>query len=187
MLRDFPGKQENEKVLMVIRKHLIVHTRILFFFILSIIFPLLVFLLLWNNHYPILSQQNNSIGLFGYLLAIFYFLYGSALFIVLTINEEFDLFILTNHRLIDITQVSFLNRNVATTPLNQIQDTTSDIKGILGTLLNYGTVDVQTAAGLASSFKIDTIPNPALVARIILNKAEENKKESKKLYRTAIN
>jgi len=101
------------------------------------------------------------------------------------LNDQFDLFILTDHRLIDVTQVSLLKRTVATTPLNQIQDTTSDIQGVLGTILNYGTVDVQTAAGLASSFTIDNIPDPPLVARSILNQAEVRKEKDMR-YRSGV-
>jgi uncharacterized membrane protein YdbT with pleckstrin-like domain len=175
MLNDFPGRQPDEKVLMVIRKHPIVYIRSVMVFLVAAILPLIVFLMIWSGSFPL--AQGETANVVGYLGASLYFLYSLALLVVSFINDEFDLFILTDHRLIDITQVSFLKRTVATTPLNQIQDTSSDINGILGTILNFGTVEVQTAAGLASSFTIDNVPDPALVARTILNEVEERKEK----------
>ncbi len=170
---DFPGKQPGEKVLMVIRKHPIVYIRNLLIFLVAAILPLMIFLMIWSSNFPL--SQGGTVSTIGYLGASLYFLYSLALLLISWLDDEFDLFILTDHRLIDITQVSFLKRTVATTPLDQIQDTTSDINGVLPTLLNYGSVDVQTAAGVASSFTIDHVPDPALIARKILNYAEEKK------------
>jgi len=175
MLENFPGRQPDEKIIMVIRKHPIVYIRIFMIFLVAVVLPLTIFLIIWSKNFPL--SYGGTVSIVGYLGASLYFLYSLALFTVSILDEEFDLFILTDHRLIDITQVSFLKRTVATTPLNQIQDTTSDIQGILGTLLNYGTVDVQTAAGVASNFTIDTVPDPALIARAILNAAEEHKEK----------
>lgn len=175
MLENFPGRQPDEEIVMVIRKHPIVYIRIFLVFFVASLLPLTIFLVIWSKNFPL--SQSSTVSVIGYLGASLYLLYSLALFLVSVLNEEFDLFILTDHRLIDITQISFLKRTVATTPLNQIQDTTSDISGILGTLLNFGTVDVQTAAGLASNFTIDNVPDPAMIARTILNQAEEKKED----------
>ena len=175
MIDNFPGKQDNETVLLVIRKHVIVYVRIILIFMVGSVIPILIFLGIWSNAFPLGS--GGTTGIIGYLGACIYALYSLAILLISWLNEEFDLFILTDFRLIDITQVSFLKRTVATTPLNQIQDTTSDINGMLGTILNYGTIDVQTAAGEASSFTIDHVPDPSLVARTILNFAQESRGE----------
>lgn len=175
MLENFPGKQPDEKVLMVIRKHPIVYIRCILVFLVAVILPLTIFLIVWSDSFPL--AQGGTVAVLGYLGASLYFLYGLALLVVSFLDDQFDLFVLTDHRLLDITQVSLLKRTVSTTPLNQIQDTTSNISGILGTLLNYGTVDVQTAAGLASNFTIDNVPDPAIIARTILNEAEKRKEK----------
>jgi len=173
MLKHFPGRQPDEKIIMVIRKHPVVYIRLTVIFLLIAGIPLAFFLRFWSDLFPI--SQPSAIGLAGYLGAILIFLYSLMFFMIAVLDEEFDLFVLTNHRLIDITQVSFLKRTVATTPLNQIQDTTSNIQGLLGTLLNYGSVDVKTAAGAASTFNLDHVPNPGKVARLILDQAEERR------------
>ena len=184
MLQNFPGRQPDEKVVMVIRKHPIVYIRSLLVFMVAVALPLGIFLIIWGSSFSL--SAGGTLGVVGYLGACLYLLYGLALLVISFLNDEFDLFILTNHRLLDITQVSLLKRTVATTPLNQIQDTTSDIHGVFGTLLNYGTVDVQTAAGLASNFTIDNIPDPAIVARTILNEAEKRKEHEMRRERTGV-
>jgi len=168
---NFPGKRPNEVVLTVIRKHSIVYARIVAVFLLTVLLPLLGFLFGWFAYYPLAEHYTLGIGV-G-LFSCAYFLYGLLFTCIAWLNEEFDLFIVTNQRLIDVTQVSFLQRTVTTTPLEQIQDTTSDVKGMIRTLLNYGDLVVQTAAGNASDFHIDRVPDPAIYARKILNWAHE--------------
>ena len=182
MLENFPGKQPEEKIIMVIRKHPIVYIRSVLVFMVAVALPLIIFLIIWSSSFPL--SVGGTMSVVGYLGACLYLLYGLALLVISFLNDQFDLFILTDHRLLDITQVTLLKRTVATTPLNQIQDTTSDIHGILGTLLNYGTVDVQTAAGFASNFTIDNVPDPAMVARTILNEAEQRKNHEMRHHRS---
>ncbi|MBU0577470.1 hypothetical protein KJ742_03390 [Patescibacteria group bacterium] len=169
----FPGQRPNEKVLIIIRKHAIVYVRIIIAFVVTVAAPLIIFLAAWFSYYPFAEYRNLDIGI-G-LFSCIYLLFGLLLTCIAWINEQFDLFVLTNERLIDITQVTFLKRTVSSTPLNQIQDTTSDITGVLPTLLNYGNIEVQTAAGDASKFEIDRVPDPGYVAREILNRAHADR------------
>ena len=114
------------------------------------------------------------------IFASLYFLYTLLLACIKWINEEFDVFIITTDRLVDVTQISFLRRSVTTTPLEQIQDTTGHVHGFLPTILHYGDLKVQTAAGDASDFFIDRIPDPEGAARKILDWAQK-KREGKKI------
>lgn len=170
---NFPGKQPNEIVMMVVHKHVIVHIRVILIFIVSSIIPIAIFISFWSRHFPLNSGGTASIV--GYLGAGLYFLYSLAILLIAWLNEEFDIFIITNHRLIDITQVSFLKRTVAITPLTQIQDVTSSVQGVLGTILNYGRVNIETASGNANAFNMDHVPDPALVARKILSLTEKSR------------
>lgn len=176
MIKDFPGKNHDETIQMVIRKHPIVYLRLLVIFLGLSIFPVTVFMMFWSNYFPLSS--GSLAGVTGYLGACFYLLYSLAIFLIAWLNEEFDLFIITDQRLIDITQVNFFKRTVADTPLRNIEDAVTDIHGIFATLLNYGILDIQTAAGNASDFVIDHIPDPVLMAREIMNIVRENQKKN---------
>lgn len=172
-MTDFPGRQANETVVTVFRKHPIVYFRIGLIFFVSVLLPLIIFLSFWLNRFPLFPVlKNDTVGLIGYLGASLYSLYGLALLVIALLDNIFDIFILTDHRLIDITQNNLVNRTVATTPLGHIEDTASDVAGVLGTLLNYGTVTIETASARDNKFIIDHVSNPSLVARTILNQAE---------------
>ena len=169
----FPGQREGEKVLKLIGKHNIVYVKIVTAFFLVIVLPILLFLLLWFMVYPLSEYYERGIivGIFS-CLAI---LYGLLFSCIRWIDEEFDIFILTTDRLIDVTQITFLKRSVTSTPLEQIQDTTGLINGFMQTILHYGDLTVQTAAGEASDFFIDRIADPEGVARTILDVAHKKR------------
>lgn len=173
----FPGQREGENILAIIHKHPIVYVKILLAFLVVTILPIFFFSFFWFSAYPLNSfyQRGLIVGIFLCL----YFLYGLLFSCITLINEEFDVFIITTDRLIDITQVTFLKRTVTTTPLEQIQDTTGSIHGLIPTILHYGDLTVQTAAGTASDFFIDRIPDPEGVARNILDWANKKRDEDK--------
>ena len=171
----FPGQRPDETIVMIIRKHVIVYVRLVLFFLVTTIFPAMIFLFFWMPQFP-LSNLTQA-GLIGYLGVCFFLIFSLAVFLVAWLNESFDLFILTNQRLVDITQVNFFKRTVAATQLRNIEDTLAKVSGFWPTLLNYGDLDVQTAAGDPSEFYMDHIPDPVGVARVILNAVYEGQKK----------
>lgn len=172
----FPGQQGNEKVLFLVHKAFVIFLRIIALFFIIIILPLILFSLVFFSVYNFSDYyvMDNIVIFF----CIWYFLYGFSFFIVKIINDEFDVFILTDERIVDVTQVNFLKRTMTSTPLEQIQDTTGSINGFLPTLFSYGDLVVQTASGNASDFSIKDIPNPNLVAQRILNLAQDKRKKN---------
>jgi uncharacterized membrane protein YdbT with pleckstrin-like domain len=169
----FPGQREGEEVLAVIHKHPVVYVKIIAVFILIFILPILLFLYFWFAAYSLQEfyQRGVIVGIFVCLLV----LYGLLFTCIRWIDEEFDVFIITTDRLIDVTQITFLKRSVTSTPLEQIQDVTGSISGFLPTILHYGDLTVQTAAGEASDFFIDRISDPEGVARRILDWAHKKR------------
>ena len=114
------------------------------------------------------------------IFASLYLIYGLLFTCVGWINESFDLFILTDQSLIDITQVTLFRRSVTSTPLGRIQDATSDVGGLLPTIFNYGNIDIQTAAGDSKIF-IDRVHGPGDIAREIMNAAHEKQAQEQGL------
>ncbi len=88
--------------------------------------------------------------------------------------DELDLFVVTDQRLVDITQENLFHRRVADTPLENIQDATAEQKGFLPTILNYGDVSVQTA-GKKSEFMMDLVPRSFDMSKRILEIASEKR------------
>jgi len=169
----FPGQREGEKVIAVIRKHGIIYMKILLAFIVAVILPLTLFLFFWFRAYPL--SEYHTIGIIFELIACMLFLYSLLFVCIKWINEEFDIFIITSDRLIDVTQITFFTRSVTSTPLDHITDTTGVISGLLPTIFQYGDVTAQTAGSQATDIFIDHVHDPEGVARMILDFAHKKR------------
>lgn len=80
--------------------------------------------------------------------------------------------LVTNEHIVDIDQVTLFRRSVATLTLSRIQDVSADVDGPVQTLLQYGTVMIQTA-GQQEKFNFDYMPNPYSVEQYILEVHKE--------------
>ena len=79
-----------------------------------------------------------------------------------------NVFILTNQRLVDIDQRKLFDRQVAECPLENIQDIRYNKKGLYATLLNFGTVVIDSASPQGHIELVD-VPNPEDVKEMIMN------------------
>lgn len=75
--------------------------------------------------------------------------------------------LVTNEHIVDIDQNTLFHRSVSTLTLSRIQDVSAEINGPAQTLLQYGTVVVQTA-GEKQNFRFDYITNPYEAEQYIL-------------------
>lgn len=91
-----------------------------------------------------------------------------------------DGWIITNDRLIDINQSSLFSRDVATLPLESVQDTKVETNGVISEILGIGTVTIQSA-GNAREFIMNSVPRPHDVKERILRAYEEKKNEVKRV------
>ncbi len=71
----------------------------------------------------------------------------------------FDVWYVTNKRVIDVEQKGVFNRDEATVVLQNIQDITIDTRGLIPTLLHFGDVRLQTA-GESREFLLRSAANP---------------------------
>ena len=70
-----------------------------------------------------------------------------------------DIWIITDHKLVDIEQRGLFRRQISILHLDKIQDVTSNVHGIFATFINYGNLHVQTA-GQQREFIIHNVANP---------------------------
>lgn len=80
--------------------------------------------------------------------------------------------LVTNEHVVDIDQITLFRRSVATLTLSRIQDVSAEVAGPAQTLLQYGTVMIQTA-GQQEKFHFDYMPNPYSVEQYILEVHKE--------------
>jgi hypothetical protein len=96
------------------------------------------------------------------------------------LNYELDLLIITNNRIVWVEQISFLNRTVSETNLNQIVEVNSKTKWFFANIFNYWDIFIQTA-GNKTTLSIKMCPNSIQEARTILNIVETYKEWAKKV------
>lgn len=88
------------------------------------------------------------------------------------INNELDILVVTNKRVIEYDQVTFLNRKITQASIDQIQEVRASTSGIIGNLLRYGDMVIKTA-GDASDFQLTAIPRALETSRIIHSLIDE--------------
>lgn len=86
-----------------------------------------------------------------------------------------DIFILTNQRIINIDQRGFFSRRVSEAELDNIQNATYEIKGIIKSFLNFGDIEISTA-GPTSSLTLKNVENPHFVQEKIISLQNDLKK-----------
>ncbi len=85
-----------------------------------------------------------------------------------------DVWIVTNERIINIEQKGLFTRVASELHLSAVEDTTSEVKGMFHTFLDYGQVHVQTA-GERTRFIFKNIPHPEQVKEAIVKLVHEDK------------
>jgi len=152
----FQGQKNGEEILLVVRRHwfnilvqMFMVLFMLFIFAVSIVYlPLLFPLLLGPSLKSIFYFTEN---LFAMLIWITFFL--------IWIDYYFDVWIVTNLRIVNIEQKGLFNRLVSEMDFSRIQDITTEVIGVIPTFLNYGDVFIQTAAE-TERFMFRQVPDP---------------------------
>lgn len=85
-------------------------------------------------------------------------------------------YVLTNERLIDITQAHPFNRAVAEIPMDIVQDVTYEVRGPVQLVLNYGSVIVQTAS--YTEVTMSAMTDPQVVQQALLKAAKKFRKDN---------
>ena len=98
------------------------------------------------------------------------------LFFIIWIDYYFDVWIVTNERIVNIEQRGLFSRGVSELELENIQDITVEVLGIIPTFLNYGDLYVQTAAE-KERFVFHNVPNPYAIKDLIMNLQKTHEKK----------
>ncbi|MFA5961386.1 MAG: PH domain-containing protein [Parcubacteria group bacterium] len=161
----FKGQKDGEEILMVVHRH--------WFDILSQFFIIFIMLLLLFGSLVFASQivdsSNGAISpsLFLFLENIF-LIFIWLFFFIIWIDYYFDVWIVTNERIVNIEQKGLFSRGISELELENIQDITVEVQGIIPTFLNYGNLYVQTAAE-KERFIFKHVPNPYAIKDLVMN------------------
>lgn len=159
----FDGKDLDETILYVIRRGFITNipwiaSTIVLVFAPSVVIPF--FSSLNTAALTIVSIK------FGVVLTLFIYLFTFGFFFQNFINWFFNVYIITDKRILDVDFKGFLYKNISETPLSKIEDVTSKVSGALAVIFNYGDVLIQTAAE-QHEFEFEKVDCPEKVRDII--------------------
>ncbi len=162
---------QDEKVIMVIRPHWIV---LVGRTLLCLLFVVILFA--FDKYVPMFFPKIAEAPIINYV-NVFKTLY--LMLLVLGVFLVFSLYnlnysIITNKRLIDIYQTGLFRRKVAELTFHTVEDVTSTVSGIFGTVFGYGNIVVQTA-GEKDQFFLNNVPNPQAIEKAIYDQVELNR------------
>jgi uncharacterized membrane protein YdbT with pleckstrin-like domain len=89
----------------------------------------------------------------------------------------FSVFIITDERMFDVDFVNLIYREISEANLDQIQDVTVKMGGVVRTIFNYGDILIQTASEVPN-IEFEAVPHPDQVAKVLreLRVQEETEK-----------
>lgn len=157
--------RDNEQIRLTLHRHWII-----------LVFHFLYFLALFVSTAILLNYQIAIIDLFGsglywWGLSLYWIIFLT--FILIDwINDELDLFIITDSRVIGIDQISALSRSVSECSLDSVQEVDAHTSGIIQSLFGFGDVHIHTASE-TSNMVIRYAPDPIENARRINNIIQE--------------
>lgn len=160
----FENQEEDEKVLLFLRRHFITNLPWLFITLILSIVPPVIFIL--NVKVPGLffNIPENILT----VLIIFYYLIVFSYAFINFITWYYNISLVTQKRVVDIDFSDVVYHDVAMTKLNLVEDVNYNQIGFIRSFFNYGDVFVQTA-GEKPNFDFLAVPQPAKAVDIIEN------------------
>ncbi len=167
-----PNRLPEEKTKLVVRRHWWIPTKIIVALFFSGLIPIGAYFFI-NTEYPILLSHPIAAPLLT-LFTSFYYLILWVLVFQEVIDFYLDTWIVTTERVIDVEQFGLFRRETTECHLASIVDVTSEMKGVIQTLLRYGNVTVQTA-GERGQLVFREVPNPDSVRQLVLGLMQEDR------------
>lgn len=158
-------QMQNEEVLLLMRKHPVTQIK---WIVIAIFLVFLPFLFSYVPFFNFLPARLHVILLLGWFLMILGFSIEAFL------DWFYNIYIVTNERVIDCDFNSLLFKNISTAKLDKVEDITVTNKGYLGSIFDYGTVLIQTA-GAVDEFEFEDTPHPSRVSAFINDLLEAEK------------
>ncbi|TAK95264.1 hypothetical protein EPO05_04670 [Patescibacteria group bacterium] len=91
---------------------------------------------------------------------------------IVWVENYFDVLIIMKRKIININQKTLFVRRISEVKFERVQDVTVEVSGVFPTLLNYGSIQVQSA-GENEWFTVLNIPDPYEVKNMIMELQKE--------------
>ncbi len=161
----FETQDEAEVVELFLRQHPVVNVFWILVTIVLVLVPLTVLPVLLKLLPFMLPARYLLIGGLFWYLATFGYAFGNFLY------WYFNIYIVTNERLVDIDFLYLLYKRFSQAELTKIQDLSFTSGGILAAIFDFGNVNIETA-GEKPNLIFEKIPHPEKVVETIRSLTE---------------
>lgn len=163
-IKYFKEQFDDEEVMLVFKKHPVVMRKGLIFASLGLLFPMLVIIFM-NIIFANSPEKLPTVNTFYFALGIG-FIIAILLMLPYWISWNYSVYIVTDQRMIQITQKGLFKRSMVALGLDQVQMINYEVNGFEQTILGFGTIVVQTFVG---SLTINDVHHPAKIQKEMLH------------------
>ena len=170
---------KSERIIRVVRKHWFVLLGSILILLFSVTLPIIALfsfhLIPWETF---VSFSGNSMYAGGFFFFTWLFVVWMIAWNMWT-DYYLDVLIITDKRIFDIEQKGLFSRTSSSFRIDRIQNITIDQKGILQTLLDFGTIKLETA-GDGENFIAPYIADPYEIKKFV-NEMQDIKADQSQL------
>lgn len=153
----FDAQLREEEIALLLRRHPITQLSKIFLMVGAFFFPIVMFsspfLQFMTPNYKAATVVAWYLILFGFSLELF-------------LTWFFNVFIVTNRRVIDVDFYSMIHKDISSAKLENIQDMSVVTHGVFASIIDFGTLYIQTA-GQKPRIEFEDIPHPSKVAKVL--------------------
>lgn len=153
----FINKDPEEEIILLVRKHVFTNFRWIIIALIMLLAPAFYSVLPFFEFLP---------SGFKVIIVLIWYLITFAFILEKFLSWFFNVNILTDERIIEVDFLNLIYREMTDANIDQIQDVTVQMGGGIRTLLNFGNIQIQTAAEIPQ-IQFESIPAPDKVAKIL--------------------
>lgn len=163
----FDVQASSESIILLLRQHPITQVKWVLIAIILFFLPGLFSSIGLLSFLPLRFQFAATVGWYlmtaGFILQSF-------------IKWFYNVYIITDERIIDIDFHSMIFKDISAAKIDKIEDTTASTGGFVGSIFDYGTITIQTAAE-KREFEFEDVPHPSQVSKLINEMIIEEERE----------
>lgn len=163
----FSSQESEEKIILLLRRHFITNLGWIILGLIMIFAPLVL------EEFPILEFLPER---FQTVAVLIWYLVTTAFIFEKFIDWFFNVYIITDERVIDVDFLNLIYREITDADIEKIQDVTVQMGGVVRSIFNYGNLLIQTAAEIPL-IEFTDIPQPDKIAKILEDLRMQEKQE----------
>lgn len=159
---------DDEIIILILRQHWITLVPTYLLVIFLIVVPFFFFTHEFFDSFTII---------FRVMVWAFWYLGVAGIILQRTVTWFHNVYILTDERIVDVNFPSILTSDISTTKLDSVVDYSMKNSGFLSTMLDYGTIEIQTA-GEEKEFSFFDVPHPGKIIKLLGELVAEEEREA---------